>query len=124
MSIQTQSHSQWYIPPKNREDYLTKLALLSVTMFGVYLVTQLFYFCYVRYWYRNFTKTVIQKGRLISVLPIISTIGATMPVHVNVQQTVNVPNAPQQNTYPPNAYTAPDGSRMFDDKVAPPAYVP
>ncbi|XP_072378271.1 uncharacterized protein [Diabrotica undecimpunctata] len=123
MSIQTQSHTQWYIPPKNREDYGTKLALLSVTLFGVYLVTQLFYFCYEKFWYRHFTKVVIQRGRLISVLPIISTIGATMPVQINIQPTAQVPSAPS-NIYPPNTYTAPDGSRVFDDKVAPPEYVP
>ncbi|XP_028133574.1 uncharacterized protein LOC114328825 isoform X5 [Diabrotica virgifera virgifera] len=97
---------------------------LFITLF-VFITTGLVFFvCFVRHRDKAFRKEVIRRGRLISVLPIISTIGATMPVHVNVQQTVNVPNAPQQNTYPPNAYTAPDGSRMFDDKVAPPAYVP
>ncbi|XP_028133571.1 uncharacterized protein LOC114328825 isoform X3 [Diabrotica virgifera virgifera] len=108
-------------PKDNSQD---KILTTIFVLVGLVVATQVFYIFFITHTAKAFRKEVIRRGRLISVLPIISTIGATMPVHVNVQQTVNVPNAPQQNTYPPNAYTAPDGSRMFDDKVAPPAYVP
>ncbi|XP_072378273.1 uncharacterized protein [Diabrotica undecimpunctata] len=100
-----------------------KILIAIFTLVGLVVATQVFYIFFVTHTAKAFKKEVIRRGRLISVLPIISTIGATMPVQINIQPTAQVPSAPS-NIYPPNTYTAPDGSRVFDDKVAPPEYVP
>ncbi|XP_072378274.1 uncharacterized protein [Diabrotica undecimpunctata] len=96
---------------------------LFLSLLVLIVAAQVFYIRLVKHIAIGFRKEVVRRGRLISVLPIISTIGATMPVQINIQPTAQVPSAPS-NIYPPNTYTAPDGSRVFDDKVAPPEYVP
>ncbi|CAH1109542.1 unnamed protein product [Psylliodes chrysocephalus] len=112
------THYNDYIPPS---ESLDPVLIIFYVLIGVVTIAQVFYIFYSRYSYKTFKNVLLQRGRLLQIVPIV-TVSTIQSVQGGVQNVVHPVDF--QASAPSNLYTAADGSRIIDNKVAPPAYVP